>query len=50
MRQVEELPLVGRDISAMSQLVAGYAGGTWNGLPYMATGNNVMASSAPPSA
>ena len=41
MRQVEDLPLVGRDISALSQLVAGYAGGTWNGLPYMATGNNV---------
>jgi hypothetical protein len=41
MRQVEQLPLVGRDVSAMSQLVVGYAGGTWNGLPYMATGNNV---------
>ncbi|MBZ5687854.1 MAG: carboxypeptidase-like regulatory domain-containing protein [Acidobacteriia bacterium] len=41
MRQVEDLPLVGRDISALSQLVVGYAGGTWNGLPYMATGNNV---------
>ena len=41
MRQVEDLPLIGRDISALSQLVAGYAGGTWNGLPYMATGNNV---------
>ncbi|HTT21921.1 MAG TPA: carboxypeptidase regulatory-like domain-containing protein, partial [Candidatus Sulfotelmatobacter sp.] len=41
MKQVEDLPLVGRDISALSQLVVGYAGGTWNGLPYMATGNNV---------
>ena len=41
MKQVEDLPLIGRDISAMSQLVVGYAGGTWNGLPYMATGNNV---------
>lgn len=41
MRQVEDLPLVGRDISSLSQLVVGYAGGTWNGLPYMATGNNV---------
>jgi hypothetical protein len=41
MKQVEDLPLVGRDISSLSQLVAGYAGGTWNGLPYMATGNNV---------
>jgi Carboxypeptidase regulatory-like domain len=41
MRQVEGLPLIGRDISALSRLVAGYAGGTWNGLPYMATGNNV---------
>jgi hypothetical protein len=41
MKQVETLPLVGRDISSLSQLVPGYAGGTWNGLPYMATGNNV---------
>lgn len=41
MRQVENLPVIGRDISALSRLVAGYAGGTWNGLPYMATGNNV---------
>ena len=41
MKQVEGLPLIGRDISALSQLVPGYAGGTWNGLPYMATGNNV---------
>jgi carboxypeptidase family protein len=41
MKQVEQLPLIGRDISSLSQLVAGYAGGTWNGLPYMATGNNV---------
>ena len=41
MRQVEDLPLIGRDISSLSQLVPGYAGGTWNGLPYMATGNNV---------
>ena len=41
MKQVQQLPLIGRDISSLSQLVAGYAGGTWNGLPYMATGNNV---------
>jgi carboxypeptidase family protein len=41
MTQVEDLPLAGRDISSLSQLVPGYAGGTWNGLPYMATGNNV---------
>lgn len=41
MKQVEDLPLVGRDISSLSQLVPGYAGGTWNGMPYMATGNNV---------
>lgn len=40
-KQVEDLPISGRDISALSQLVVGYAGGTWNGLPYMATGNNV---------
>src|SRR5947199_2885241 len=41
MRQVEELPLIVRDICSLSQLVAGYDGGTWNGLPDMATGNNV---------
>ena len=41
MQQVEDLPLLGRDISSLSQLVPGYAGGTWNGLPYMATGNNI---------
>ena len=41
MKQVEGLPLIGRDISALSQLVPGYAVGTRNGLPYMATGNNV---------
>jgi len=41
MKQVEDLPLSGRDISSLSRLVPGYAGGTWNGLPYMATGNNV---------
>ncbi len=41
MRQVEDLPLIGRDISTLSRLVPGFAGGTWNGLPYMATGNNI---------
>src|SRR5215470_10559867 len=40
-KQVEQLPLSGRDISALSQLVVGYTDNTWNGLPYMATGNNV---------
>ncbi len=41
MRQVEDLPLIGRDISTLARLVPGFAGGTWNGLPYMATGNNI---------
>ena len=43
-RQIENLPLAGRDISALTRLTAGYTGdqngGTWNGLPVMAQGNN----------
>jgi len=41
MKQVEDLPLIGRDVSTLARLVPGFAGGTWNGLPYMATGNNI---------
>jgi hypothetical protein len=47
MRQLEDLPLSGRDVSQLSFLAAGFTGlpgsgnGTWNGLPVIAQGNNV---------
>ncbi|HKS67604.1 MAG TPA: carboxypeptidase regulatory-like domain-containing protein [Candidatus Acidoferrales bacterium] len=47
MKQIEDLPLVGRDLSQLAQLAPGYTastsdgGGTWNGLPSVAQGNNV---------
>ncbi len=45
LEQVEELPVVGRDISQLSRLVPGAVsnGGqtTWNGMPLAATGNNI---------
>lgn len=37
-KQIEDLPLGGRDISQLSRLAAGY-NGTWNGLPSTAQGN-----------
>lgn len=40
MKQIEELPLGGRNIAQLSQLAAGY-NGTWNGLPSAAQGNTV---------
>jgi hypothetical protein len=40
LKNIESLPLVGRDISQLSQIVPGYTG-TWNGLPSIAQGNNV---------
>jgi hypothetical protein len=40
LKQIENLPLAGRDISGLSRIVAGYTG-TWNGLPSIAQGNNV---------
>jgi hypothetical protein len=40
MKQIEDLPLAGRDISRLSQLSAGY-NGTWNGLPSFAQSNSV---------
>jgi len=40
MKQIEDLPLGGRNISQLSQLTAGY-NGTWNGLPSAAQGNTV---------
>ncbi|HLW81573.1 MAG TPA: TonB-dependent receptor [Candidatus Acidoferrales bacterium] len=47
MKEIEDLPLQGRDISSLSQLAPGFShstadgGGTWNGLPEIAQGNNV---------
>jgi len=40
MKQIEDLPLQGRDLTAFSQLVAGY-NGTFNGLPSTDQGNNI---------
>jgi len=40
LRQIENLPLLGRNLTRFSQLVPGYTG-TWNGLPAPAQGNNV---------
>jgi hypothetical protein len=47
LKQIENLPIQGRDLTRMSQLVPGYTGtlddggGTWNGLPSIAQGNNI---------
>lgn len=45
-KSIEELPLFGRNLTALSVLSPGYSGtpggtGTWNGLPSIAQGNNV---------
>ena len=40
MKQIEDLPLQGRDLTSFSQLVAGY-NGTFNGLPSTDQGNNI---------
>jgi hypothetical protein len=39
MKQIETLPLGGRDITQLTHLAPGY-NGTWNGLPVEALGNN----------
>jgi len=39
-KQIETLPISGRDLTQLSRLGAGY-NGTWNGLPTYAQGNNV---------
>src|SRR5262249_33829736 len=39
-KQIEDLPLQGRNITQLTQLMAGYSG-TWNGLPTAAQGNNL---------
>jgi len=47
MKQIENLPLQGRDLSVLSTLTPGYSGnfynggGTWNGLPTIAQGSNI---------
>lgn len=47
MKEIEDLPIQGRDISSLSQLAPGFSrstadsGGTWNGLPEVAQGNNI---------
>lgn len=45
LKQIEDLPLQGRDVSALALLSAGYSGiagyGTWNGLPLTAQGNTI---------
>ena len=47
LKQIEDLPLQGRDLSSLSTLAPGYTGninnggGTWNGLPSIAQGNNI---------
>ena len=40
MKQIEDLPLAGRDIRQLSRLTAGY-NGTWNGLPTFAQSNSI---------
>ncbi len=40
MKQIEDLPLGGRNIAQMAQLAAGF-NGTWNGLPSAAQGSTV---------
>ena len=45
MKQIEDLPLGGRDISSLARLSPGFSGsggaGTWNGLPVIAQGNTI---------
>ncbi|PYY04366.1 MAG: carboxypeptidase regulatory-like domain-containing protein [Acidobacteria bacterium] len=46
MKQIEDLPLGGRDLQQLTRLVPGYTGnasegGTWNGLPGGAQGSNI---------
>jgi hypothetical protein len=45
LKEIESLPLFGRDLTALSRLVPGYTGsgnnGTWDGLPAIAQGNNI---------
>src|SRR6266567_4583613 len=55
MKQIEDLPIQGRDLAQLSQLVPGYTGGqnnqggTWNGLPSIDQGNNIDGTIGSPS-
>ena len=40
MKQIEDLPMAGRNIAQLSRLTAGY-NGTWNGLPTFAQSNSI---------
>jgi len=40
LKQIEDLPLNGRDLTQLSNIVPGYTG-TWDGLPSIAQGNNI---------
>ncbi len=48
LKQVEDLPLQGRDLTSFSRLVAGYTG-TFNGLPSIDSGNNIDGTQGSPS-
>ncbi len=47
LKQIEDLPMQGRNLSQLSQLIPGYTGvqgnigGTWNGLPSIDQGTNI---------
>ncbi len=47
MKQIEDLPIQGRDLAQLSTLIPGYTGGqnniggTWNGLPSIDQGSNI---------
>jgi len=46
LKRIEQLPMTGRDVTQLAYLVPGFAGargtgGTWNGLPLVATGSNI---------
>src|SRR5215472_54949 len=47
LKQIEDLPIQGRDLTQLTQMVPGYTGtladggGTWNGLPSIAQGNSI---------
>ena len=40
LKQIENLPIQGRDLAQLTRLVPGYTG-TWDGLPSIAQGNNI---------
>jgi hypothetical protein len=46
LKQIEQLPMTGRNVTQLAYLMPGFAGargtgGTWNGLPLVATGSNI---------